>query len=107
VVKKKSVEGIVRAMDGVERQSLCYGEKTHLVKFFLERGKIVPLHSHMEEQTGYLIKGKMLFTIDGKEYLLETGDSWSIPGGVEHGVKMIEDCEVVEVFSPVRKEYLT
>jgi len=33
VVKKKSDNDIVVARDGVQRQSLCYGEKTHLVKF--------------------------------------------------------------------------
>jgi quercetin dioxygenase-like cupin family protein len=34
------------------------------------------------------------------------GDSWCIPGGMEHAVEMIEDSVVVEVFSPVREEYL-
>ena len=37
---------------------------------------------------------------------VEAGDSWSIPGGVEHSGEILEDSVVVEVFSPVRKEYL-
>jgi len=30
----------------------------------------------------------------------------SIPGGVEHGAEVLEDSVAVEVFSPVREDYL-
>jgi len=106
VVKEKR-DGYVEMLDGVVRQSLVYGEKTHLVKFFLKGGKEVPMHSHPEEQTGYLIHGKLIFIIENTRYELSDGASWSIPGNVVHGTEMIEDCEVVETFSPVRKDYLT
>jgi quercetin dioxygenase-like cupin family protein len=48
----------------------------------------------------------MTFTLDGKDYEAEAGDSWNIPGNVEHGVKVHEDSIVIEVFSPVREDYL-
>jgi len=34
------------------------------------------------------------------------GDSWCIPGNVEHGAEILMDSVAVEVFSPVREEYL-
>ena len=37
---------------------------------------------------------------------VEPGDSWCLPGGVEHSVVALEDSVVVEVFSPVREDYL-
>ena len=48
-----------------------------------------------------------LFTCySGKDYEAEAGDSWNMPGNVEHGVRVHEDSVVIEVFSPVREDYL-
>ena len=41
-----------------------------------------------------------------KRYDVTPGDSWNIPGNIEHGVEIHEDSTVIEVFSPVREEYL-
>jgi quercetin dioxygenase-like cupin family protein len=78
-----------------------------MTKFILHTGGSVLLHSHPQEQTGYLIQGKMVMTIDGKEYSLQAGDSWSIAGNVTHGVEVEEECTVIEVFSPLREDYLS
>ena len=43
--------------------------------------------------------------IDGERYQLLPGDSWAIPGNVEHGAKPLEDSVALEVFSPPRKDY--
>jgi quercetin dioxygenase-like cupin family protein len=48
----------------------------------------------------------MTFTIESEDHFAEAGDSWSIPGNVEHSVKVHEDSVVIEVFSPVREDYL-
>lgn len=44
--------------------------------------------------------------ITGEEYEVNPGDSWVIPGNVEHSAKIIEDSVAAEVFSPVREDYL-
>ena len=107
MVVKMDEKEFVKVRDGVRKQSLAYGDKTHMVMFFLEKSKAIPEHTHAEhEQTGYLIKGKMIMTIEGTHYELEGGASWSIKSGVPHGVQMLEDCTVIEVFSPVREDYL-
>jgi quercetin dioxygenase-like cupin family protein len=85
---------------------LTFGKKTLLSEFRLAKGYSIPIHKHPQEQTGYLVSGRMTFTLDGKEYEAEAGDSWNIPGNVEHGVKVHEDSIVIEVFSPVREDYL-
>jgi quercetin dioxygenase-like cupin family protein len=48
----------------------------------------------------------MILTIDSTPYELEGGASWSIKSGVPHGVQMLEDCTIIEVFSPVREDYI-
>lgn len=93
-------------LEGVSFKSLAHGEKTHLTEFRLEKGCNIPMHSHPHEQTGYLISGKMKFTIAGEIFDAEAGDGWNIPGDVEHGVEVLESALVIEVFSPAREDYL-
>jgi len=93
-------------LDGVELQTLAYGGKTLMGRFRLRRGAKIPPHSHPHEQTGLLVSGKLLFTIEKEEIEATAGDSWCIPGGSEHAVVVLEDSQAIEVFSPVREDYL-
>jgi len=77
-----------------------------MTEFRLRKGAVLPRHSHPHEQTGYLIKGRLRLYIGAEEYYAHTGDSWCIPGGVEHGADILEDSVAIEVFSPVREEYV-
>ena len=103
---KKNNNNYKKAFDGVTYKTLAYGDKTSLGEFRLEKGSIVPTHNHPHEQTGYMISGRMTFTIDGEDHNAKAGDSWSIPSNVEHSVMVHEDAVVIEVFSPVREDYL-
>jgi quercetin dioxygenase-like cupin family protein len=93
-------------LKGVRFKSLAHGEKTHLTEFRLDKGSDIPMHTHPHEQTGYLISGKMKFTIADEVFMAEAGDGWNIPGDVEHGVEVLESAVVIEVFSPAREDYL-
>jgi len=104
-IVRKDSHDFKEIIDGIKLQNLAIGKRTHMVRFFLEKGKMLPEHHHSQEQTGYMIKGKMVLTIDGRAYTVKTGDSWSIGSNIFHSAKMIEDCEVIEVFSPVREDY--
>jgi quercetin dioxygenase-like cupin family protein len=104
--QKHSEDGYTPVLPGIEQKTLVYGEKTLLVEFILKGGSQLPQHSHPHEQTGYLVKGRMRLTMDGMEYEVMPGDSWCIPSGVEHGAQSSEDSVAVEVFSPVRTDYL-
>ena len=106
MIVRNNKKGIVKMLEGVSRQNLAVGEKTHMVKFFFDKGSTVPVHSHDHEQTGYLLKGKIILTIDGIKHELGEGDSWSIPGNINHGAEPLEDSVVFEVFSPLRDDYL-
>lgn len=93
-------------LNGVHFKTLVHGINTSLHEFKLDRGSKIPIHSHPHEQTGYLVSGKMNFIANGKTIPVGPGDSWNIPGGEEHGVDVIDDCIVIEIFSPVREDYL-
>ena len=103
---KKSDSGYLEPAKGVQLKTLVHGEKTHLCEFKLKKGSALPAHNHPHEQTGYLVSGSLKFRIGDDVLDAVGGDSWSIPGGMEHAVEVLEDSLIVEVFSPLREEYL-
>ncbi len=104
--RKKGTAESRQLAEGVELTTLVYGEKTLMSQFKIARGSGVPAHSHPHEQTGTLISGRLRFNVDGEIFDTEAGDSWCLPGGVEHAAEALEDSVVIEVFSPVREDYL-
>ena len=103
---KKNDAGYRQVMEGIRLKTLVHGEKTLLCEFRIKKGKVLPSHSHPHEQTGYLVSGHMKFIIGDNVFDVEPGDSWCIPGDVEHAAEAFEDSMGVEIFSPVREEYL-
>jgi quercetin dioxygenase-like cupin family protein len=101
-----SLDGYKAALPGIRMKTLCHGERTLMTEFLLERGRTLPMHAHPHEQTGYLIKGHIRLTIGSEPHDVRPGDSWCIPASVEHGAQILEDSVAVEVFSPVREDYL-
>ena len=93
-------------LEGVRLNTRAHGERTLLGEFLIDRGAVIPVHQHPNEQTGYLLSGRLDFEIAGERFVAEPGYAWCIPEGVEHGAEALEDTVVVEVFSPVREDYL-
>lgn len=98
--------GYLPVVNGVERKTLVLGEKTLMTEFRLTMGHVLPRHSHPHEQTGYLVKGHIRLFIGDTAHDVHPGDSWCIAGGVEHGADILEDSLAVEVFAPVREDYV-
>ncbi len=90
----------------IRQKTLVHGEKTLMAEFRLETGAVLPRHSHPHEQTGYLVAGLLELTIGETTLRVMPGGSWCMPGGVEHNALALEDCIAIEVFSPVREDYL-
>ncbi|GAP70115.1 protein containing cupin domain [Bacteroidales bacterium 6E] len=103
---KKNQFEYKRLIEGVSMRPLVYEQKTILCEFILEKDAKLPLHQHPYEQTGYLISGKLRFEIGGKWYNSIPGDSWCIPENVLHRVEVLEEAHLVEIFSPIRPDYL-
>ena len=98
--------GYKQVLEGIKLKPLVYGERTLFVEFRLERGSKLPRHGHPHEQTGYMVGGRMRLSIGEEIFEVEPGDSWCIPSNVEHDAEILEDSIAVEVFSPVREDYL-
>jgi len=103
---KSESNGYKQAVEGIKFKTLVYGERTLFAEFRLEKGSKLPRHTHPHEQTGYLVGGRMRLSIGEETFEVEPGDSWCIPGNIEHGGETIEDSVAIEVFSPVREDFL-
>ena len=103
---KKDDLGYKAPVEGVKLKTLTYGEKTLMAEFRVKKGGILPEHIHPHEQIGYVISGRIVFNIDGERNVADPGDSWCIHGDVPHSAEIVEDSVVIEVFSPVREDFL-
>ena len=103
---RKSGDGYAKPIDGIEFKTIVHGANTLMAEFRLSAGAVLPLHSHPHEQTGYLVTGHIWLTVGSESFEIYPGDAWCIPGDVEHRADILKDSVAIEVFSPVRDEYL-
>ena len=97
-----------RVTDQLERR-LITGERMMLAHVYLEKGCIVPRHSHDNEQLTYILEGALRFWIgeEGEEELVvRAGEVLHIPSNVPHKAEALEDTLDVDVFSPPRQDWL-
>lgn len=65
------------------------------------------VHVHDEEQMGIVLSGQCVFSLDGEERTMRTGDTYHAPPGVPHGARTFDDaCEILDVFTPPRSALL-
>lgn len=103
---RKDDSGYKEVLAGISLKTLVWGDRTLFSEFILRKGSTLPSHSHPHEQTGYLVSGLINLTIGNETYEASPGDSWCIPGDVPHHADILEDSVAIEVFSPVREDYL-
>ena len=97
-----------RVSDNLERR-LITGDRIMLAHVYLEKGCIVPKHSHENEQITYIIDGALHFWLgeDGsKGIVVRSGEVLVIPSGVPHMAEALEDTLDVDIFSPPRQDWL-
>ena len=105
---------ILHRWDDVPAQELAPGvhrrfvttERMTVARFALTRGSVVPRHSHDHEQVSYVVSGVLRFTVGGDEFLVRAGEALQIPPWAEHSVQVVEDTEVIDVFSPIRQDWI-
>lgn len=82
------------------------GDCVTVARFELKRGGVVPLHAHENEQVSFVMSGALKFKLEGREVIVRAGEVLQIPGSVPHEVDVIEDTLALDVFSPVRQDWI-
>ncbi|MBY9019457.1 MAG: cupin domain-containing protein [Candidatus Lokiarchaeota archaeon] len=103
-VNRSSVRA-VEMLTGIFRKTLVYNNNMMLCHFSLDKNSSIPLHSHKEHQIGYVITGKLQFETETGNFLVGAGDSYVFESSEKHGATILEDSEVIDVFSPSRDDY--
>ncbi|HEY9141800.1 MAG TPA: cupin domain-containing protein [Bryobacteraceae bacterium] len=82
------------------------GEKAMLARIFFKKGALVPTHQHESEQITYILEGALLFRLEGKEVTVSKGQVLLIPSNVPHSAEALEDTLDLDVFSPIRQDWI-
>ena len=102
----KSTDSRKREFKGVNFEVLATGNTSMVTKMIYKNGAIVTIHSHPNEQRGYVISGEHIIRFSDFKEILMPGDSYSIPENVDHSWEVIKGGEVIDVFTPPRQDYL-
>ena len=91
---------------GVSRKVLAYNEQMMIVEVHFEKGGVGAVHTHPHLQLTYVQSGRFRFTIEGEPVEVSAGDALQFPSNAAHGTLCLESGVLVDVFSPMRKDFL-
>ncbi len=77
-----------------------------LAQFYLKKGALVPSHAHDSEQMTYVLHGVLKLLVEGEEVVVREGEVLIVPSLVEHQAEALEDTFELDIFSPVRQDWL-
>jgi len=84
---------------------LVHGESMSWVLWNVEPYAEVPIHQHIHEQIMHVISGEFEFTLDKVTKIYKAGSVIVIPSNTPHGGRALTQCQLIDVFSPVREAY--
>lgn len=101
-----SIEKVV-VRKGITRQVFS-GKNSMLALNEIAPGTTPNLHSHPHEQLVYIVDGDVDFVVGDQVLPMKTGDMVVVPSNVPHSLKNkgAKACLNLDVFSPIRDEYL-
>ncbi|MEQ9302580.1 MAG: cupin domain-containing protein [Marinoscillum sp.] len=90
----------------IRRKITGYNDDLMMVLVSFEAGGVGEPHSHIHSQSTYVESGAFEVTIDGKTELLQQGDCFFVHPNIIHGVVCKSAGVLVDVFSPIREDFL-
>ncbi len=87
-------------------RQVIHGETMTVARVYLKKGGLVPEHSHHNEQISMMEQGTLRFVLEGQELILKAGQVLRIPPNVPHSAEALEDSIAVDLFSPIREDWI-
>ena len=92
---------------GVTRKILSYSNNLMTVELNFPKSATGAKHSHPHEQIGYIVSGSLIYLEEGQEdKVLCTGDTYYVAPNVVHGVEILEDTKLLDIFTPMREDFI-
>lgn len=88
------------------QRQFVVGQDIMLARVLMKKGCIVPEHRHHNEQLTYILEGALKFWIDGREIVVNAGETLCIPSNMPHKAEALEDTIDLDVFSPPREDWI-
>ncbi len=91
------------------KRRIITGERAMLTHVYLDKGAVVPMHSHENEQITWVLKGALRFWIDSEDSApidVREGEVLVLPSQVPHKALALEDTLDVDIFTPPRQDWL-
>jgi quercetin dioxygenase-like cupin family protein len=87
-------------------RQVIHSDTMTVVRVHFKKGCEVAEHSHPNEQVSMIEQGALKFVMGGVEQVVRPGGVVRIAPNLLHSVQAIEDCVMVEVFSPRRQDWI-
>src|SRR5258705_6910884 len=97
----------LETMSDVISRKVISGEKAMVAQVVLKKDAVVPEHHHESEQITYIMEGALRFELEGKTVVVRKGEVLTIPSNVPHRAVALEDTVDLDIFSPIRHDWLT
>ena len=91
---------------GVQRRVLSYNDELMTVQVAFETGAVGAEHTHPHTQCTYVLSGCFRYSVEDETVVLSPGDSIVVPSGLPHGTVCLEEGVLLDVFTPMRKDFL-
>lgn len=92
--------------EGVKRKIMSYDNNLMVVKVQFGKGGIGTLHQHYHSQITHIESGVFEVEIGEEKKVLSAGDGFYIPPNMMHGAVCLEAGVLIDVFSPMREDFI-
>jgi quercetin dioxygenase-like cupin family protein len=97
----------LEVMSDVISRKVISCQKAMVAQVFLKKDAVVPEHQHESEQITYILEGALKFELEGQEVIVRQGEVLHIPSNVPHRAVALEDTLDLDIFSPIRVDWLS
>ena len=106
IVKRRDETILQNLGGGTTRRVLSYDEQLMAVEVGFETGAVGAMHSHPHTQCSYVLSGRFRYTVEDESAELFPGDSIVVPGGLTHGTECLEAGALLDIFTPMREDFV-
>jgi len=97
---------VEQVAEGVSRQ-MVWGDRLMVCRLRLAPRVTTAAHTHPHEQITVVVRGRAVFRVGDEQRIVAAGDVIYFAPGILHGATMLEeDVELIDIFSPVREDFL-
>ena len=91
---------------GQRRKIRSYNGELMLVEVGVDDGAVGAVHTHPHTQISYVLSGEFSYTLEDKMYAMKPGDSIVVDGGKPHGCACVKAGTLLDIFTPMREDFV-